>query len=288
MKQTIVELGWLLLGTLTCVCQDKPQTPAEQFQALRKEYHLSTSASRPLTDAERMQFIGKVYQHHFKVADKLVALAEQYPTDPVALDALLLALWQVNGTPWPVELVGEDTARRRAFDLLLRHHILSERLGELCERISYGFCQEYETFLRAVRSKNPHLQVHAVATLSLAQYLSGRVQRLELVRQQPAMARQFEALFGKEYIAQQMQRPTEPIMNEVAALLEEVIAKHGNATLPNGDVIAPRAQALLHEIRYLSVGKRAPDIVGEDQDGQRFRLSDYRGKVVLLDFWSYV
>jgi len=32
-------------------------------------------------------------------------------------------------------------------------------------------------------------------------------------------------------------------------------------------------------------GKRAPDIVGEDADGVQFKLSDYRGKVVLLDFW---
>ena len=43
---------------------------------------------------------------------------------------------------------------------------------------------------------------------------------------------------------------------------------------------------VLHEIRHLSVGKEAPDIEGEDQDGKRFKLSDYRGKVVLLDFWS--
>lgn len=32
-------------------------------------------------------------------------------------------------------------------------------------------------------------------------------------------------------------------------------------------------------------GKRAPDITGEDADGVRFKLSDYQGKVVLLDFW---
>lgn len=36
----------------------------------------------------------------------------------------------------------------------------------------------------------------------------------------------------------------------------------------------------------LAIGKVAPDIVGEDIDGQSFKLSDYRGKVVVLDFWG--
>ncbi len=36
----------------------------------------------------------------------------------------------------------------------------------------------------------------------------------------------------------------------------------------------------------IEVGKTAPEIEGEDLDGKRFKLSDYRGKVVLLDFWG--
>jgi cytochrome oxidase Cu insertion factor (SCO1/SenC/PrrC family) len=36
----------------------------------------------------------------------------------------------------------------------------------------------------------------------------------------------------------------------------------------------------------LEVGNLAPDIDGEDIDGVKFKLSDYRGKVVLLDFWA--
>jgi cytochrome oxidase Cu insertion factor (SCO1/SenC/PrrC family) len=35
-----------------------------------------------------------------------------------------------------------------------------------------------------------------------------------------------------------------------------------------------------------SVGSVAPTIEGEDVDGARFQLSDYRGKVVVLDFWG--
>jgi hypothetical protein len=30
----------------------------------------------------------------------------------------------------------------------------------------------------------------------------------------------------------------------------------------------------------------APEIVGEDIEGNPLRLSDYRGKVVALDFWA--
>ena len=35
-----------------------------------------------------------------------------------------------------------------------------------------------------------------------------------------------------------------------------------------------------------AVGSVAPEIQGEDVDGVRFQLSDYRGKVVVLDFWG--
>ncbi len=35
----------------------------------------------------------------------------------------------------------------------------------------------------------------------------------------------------------------------------------------------------------LAAGRPAPEIEGVDAQGQRFRLSDYRGRVVLLHFW---
>jgi cytochrome oxidase Cu insertion factor (SCO1/SenC/PrrC family) len=35
-----------------------------------------------------------------------------------------------------------------------------------------------------------------------------------------------------------------------------------------------------------AVGQVAPDIEGDDLDGVPFKLSDYRGKVVVLDFWG--
>jgi peroxiredoxin len=39
-------------------------------------------------------------------------------------------------------------------------------------------------------------------------------------------------------------------------------------------------------MRNLAVGKPAPQIEGVDLDSVAFKLSDYQGKVVLLDFWG--
>ena len=247
-----------------------------------------TGSSRPLTDAERLKFVGRAYKHHYAVALKFLELAEKYPNDPIALDALMQAVWQVNSTPWPVELVGEDTARPRAFELLQRDHIRSDKLGPLCQRISYGFCKEYETFLRAVLAKNPHRDVQATACLSLAHFLNNRLQRVDLCREQPELAKEFAGLYGKEYLAELLRQDRDKAIKEIEAVFEQAAEKYGDVKLPDGDTVAERAKAELFEIRHLSVGKEAPDIEGEDQDGKRFKLSDYRGKVVLLDFWSYV
>ena len=51
-------------------------------------------------------------------------------------------------------------------------------------------------------------------------------------------------------------------------------------------VTAALAAAAPHNPRDLEIGKVAPDIQGEDVDGKAFKLSDYRGKVVVLDFWG--
>src|SRR5262245_57729210 len=141
--------------------QDKPPTPAEQFNALRQEYNRASGSGVPLTDWERLKFVGRAYKHHYALAVKFLELAEKHPTDPVALDCLIQAVWQVNTTPWPVELVGEDTARPKAFELIQRDHIKSDKLGPLCQRVSYGFCKEYETFLRAALAKSPHKHIQA-------------------------------------------------------------------------------------------------------------------------------
>ena len=52
------------------------------------------------------------------------------------------------------------------------------------------------------------------------------------------------------------------------------------------EALLKTVKSKLFVVKNLSVGKVAPDIVGTDVDGVEFKLSDYRGKVVFLDFWG--
>ena len=51
--------------------------------------------------------------------------------------------------------------------------------------------------------------------------------------------------------------------------------------------LADQAKPILNEITQRSVGNVAPEITAEDLEGVPFKLSDYRGKVVMLDFWGH-
>jgi hypothetical protein len=266
--------------------QNRPATPAEQYKALLDAQALASSSGRVLSDEERMTFIGQTYKRWNELAAQFVALAERNPKDPVALDALIRAVWYVNTTPWPVELVGTDDVRAKAFTLLLRDHVRSEKLAPLCERVAGGFAEEYETFLRALLKQNPHREVQAQACLALAHYLANRSQRLDLITAQPRAAREFADLYGKEYLDRLQHQDRGKATSEAEALFERALRDYGDVKLSGAGTIGEKAKLGLFELRNLVVSKVAPEIEADDQDGRRFRLSDYRGKVVLIDFWS--
>src|SRR5207248_7421683 len=99
-----------------------------------------------------------------KVALRFLELAEKHPKEPIAVDALIQVVRVYNSSAHPA---GKDSPGARAVALLLRDHVRSAKLGEVCQRIAFGFRKEYETFLRTVMDRNPHKEVQALARLSL-------------------------------------------------------------------------------------------------------------------------
>jgi hypothetical protein len=263
--------------------QNRRATPAQQYQAILKEYQVAASG-RGSSDDDRRKSIARVDRLRNSLARRFLELAEKYPTDPIAVDALIQAVWMVNHNSYPAG--GKDSPRGKALTLLLRKHVRSEKLGPICLRISSGFREEYETFLRTVLEKNPHKNARALACLALAQFLKDRLQRLDRLKEQPELAREHEKLFGKDYLAALRRQDRVKGAREVETLFEQAGKKYGDEKIPYDGTVGEKARAELFEFRHLLVGKMAPDIEGEDQDGKKFKLSDYRGKVVLLDFWN--
>jgi hypothetical protein len=265
--------------------QETAAVPGVQYKELMEE---SNGIARGLweskTDEERMA----VAERMVKLTPRFLELAEKNPGDAVAMDCLVQVLgqeiWLVNNTKHPGR--GTESLEGRAIALLLEHHLQSPQMGVVCQRACYGFRRECGRFLRTVMEKSPHREVQGLACLRLAQFLNGRMRRFDLVQGNPEMAKRYEGLFGKEYLDELKRMDRAEAIKEVEAFFTRAAEQFADVKLPYDVLVGVTAKSELHEIRHLSVGKQALEIEGDDENGARFKLSDYRGKAVLLYFWS--
>lgn len=68
---------------------------------------------------------------------------------------------------------------------------------------------------------------------------------------------------------------------------ERLIADFADVKPKRGSAYAERAKAYIFEMDHLQIGMVAPDFQSIDENGQKFSIADYRGKVVVLDFWGH-
>jgi hypothetical protein len=265
---------------------EKTAAPLDQYKAILKEFGEAANANwKATTDAERKQAAARVEP----LPLKLLELAEKNPKEPWVLDALTHIItqeyWLDNYSShagW-----GAESRQAKALAILLRDHITSDKLGESCKRAQFGFRKECETFLRTVLEKNPHRAVRGEACLRLALFLNGRLNRLDLLKEQPDVNRRYEGLYGKDYLDLLRRQDRAKAVAEIEAVFEQAAAMFGDIELAWGGKVGDNAKTELFALRNLSIGKQAPDIEGPDENAVRFKLSDYRGKVVLLYFWQH-
>src|SRR5262245_2618422 len=277
----------LVRGLTIAAPQNKRAAPAEQYQAILKEFGEAANANwKATTDEERKQAAARVEP----LPLKLLELAEQNPNESWTLDALTNVVtqeyWLDNYSSHPGW--GKDSRQARAIAILLRDYVRSDKLGETCKRVQFGFRKECETFLRTVLEKNPHKDLQGQACLRLALFLNLRLNRLDLLSGQPDLSKRYEGLYGKDYLDALRRQDRSRAVAEVEAIFERAAQKYGDVKMPFGGTVGDNARTELFALRHLAVGKEAADIEGLDQDGVRFKLSDYRGKVVLLYFWQQV
>ena len=274
-------------------CQTEVSPASREYSAIREANRAVGGGLRNAkSDLERKAAVERIGT----LSSEFVDLAKKYPDDPIALAALTQAVqmvnstnsgalqtWELNSSHFPSG--SSDGSATRIVSLVLQDHLRSDGLGPVIDRMRYGYRFEYEMCLSAIFKKNPHHQVQALACLSLAQYLHDRLRLLRLVEDRPELVLCYNIVFGKDYLPKLRRLGQAELSARIETLLERAAGEYANVNFRH-QTIGEWAASELHELRHLGVGELAPEISGADQDGKQFNLSDYRGKVVLLYFWS--
>jgi hypothetical protein len=238
-----------------------PPSAQEEYSSLAKEHRAEqqklVNEIQATKNAEDRQKLVKQYiKLGEKYSGRFVALAEKYPKDPVAVDALIWVL-NNNRSPGSKDL-------EKAVSLLIKDYTKDKKMAQVSQQLPYLSPSEAGVkLLRAVLEKNPDREAKGQACLGLAKVLKSQ----------------------SEMAARDKKPDADKLAKEAEKYFEEVVQKYGDLKTFQG-TLEKQAKGELYELKHLTVGKQAPEIEGEDVDGKKFKLSDYRGKVVLLDFWG--
>ena len=234
----------------------EPTAAAKQYHALLAEYEDEGGA--------------RLFSKRF------LRLAEQHPQDPAAVDALLWVVAEVRGRA--------DTTR--ALELLKQHLGNSSKLGAAAKDIASSRSVAAEALLRAVVEKSPHQKAQAHACYYLAELLDLEGSLVAQLEENPELAPRVLEYYGEEYGKHLSSLKSTVLTKEREKVYSQILDSFASVEL-QGATLGPIAKKRLFQIRHLSVGKVAPEIKGEDIRGKEFKLSDHRGKVVMLSFWGH-
>lgn len=258
---------------------DKPQSASEQFKAILEEYSKGQQDffkkySEAKSDEERSKAV-EARPNPEGTGRRLLEFAAKTTDEGVAADSLVWIVANVRSGELPDKALGQ----------LSEKYIKSEKLGSVCTALVYSDSPQAEAFLRNALEKSPHRSVQGPACYALAQFMKQQSELMDQLKNRPELAARYAEMRGKEAADRLASRDPKQIAAEIESLLGRIVQSYGDLAFGN-KTLGQAAERELFEIQHLSVGCVAPEIDGEGIDGQKLRLSDYRGKVVMLDFWG--
>jgi hypothetical protein len=270
-----------------CLCLILPlplkgasSSPAKtEYDKLKQEYkdaqeNYSKARQKAKTEAERSKL---KYPSGEEYARRFLEIAKKYPQDAAALDSLA----------WILENSRSGEGLDRALELLLTNYANDEKVGNVLSRLGYSRSDEIEPFLRGMAEKSSLRENRGKALFTLARIIKRRAANTEdIQRSDPESTKDMKNWLGEKTFAALQASDPASFRKEAEQLFETVIAKY--ADVKGSDrTLGESAKSDLFELRNLAIGLVAQDIEGEDLDGKKFKLSEYRGKVVVLDFWGH-
>jgi hypothetical protein len=154
-------------------------------------------------------------------------------------------------------LIGMNTAKMYAE--IAENHAGNPKIKTLM--LTLGRTQG-EAFLLKVLDKNPDKSVQAQACFMIAEAAAALVDR------------------------EKDKAKSEELAEKAVMYFERAKAEFGDVVY-QGDKMANVADGAMFSLKFLRPGKPVPEIEGPDMDGKTFKISDYKGKVVMLDFWGH-
>lgn len=194
-------------------------------------------------------------------APRFLALAEKNPKDPAAIDSLT----------WAMQTSGGSTAKngvyQQALKMVRSAYLDSPDIKKLFSMLANSNDTESIQVMRDVIAKHPDRKVQAKAAKSLASGLENAVQQAKMIQSRPDMRKNYEEQAGKELIENLLVKADQN-KKDAAELTKLVQDKYADV-FPN-----------------LAIGQPAPEVINKDLNDKTVKLSDLKGRVVVLDIWA--
>ncbi|WP_373649726.1 trypsin-like peptidase domain-containing protein [Schlesneria sp. DSM 10557] len=181
---------------------------------------------------------------------RLLKIASENPKTSTAFEAMFVALVLLS------DYYPQSSAiapLHQVTSQLLRDHLEDDAFDIAVELVGDFDLTPAKNFLTEVINRSPDKETQGIACLLLA--------RLLIASEKP----------GPKV--------------EGIRLLERVINEFSDVVLRDKPIVKEAERVLFAE-RHLAIGVKAPEIIGRDVAGNEFKLSDHRGKVVMLSFFA--
>lgn len=301
---------------------DKPMSAKEQFTTLVKEFNADRSKLIPEINKAKGEEQDKLVEQYYGMgknyAEKFLKLAADNPTDPVAADALFWVLQNGGAESKKAEAkVVELIPDMKLTDLSRNlppftspaavYEAIAARAAKMDDDPVLPELLSWVATTRVASPKSAELATAATARL-LKEYPDnpaiGRICQVLARSRNPKDAETLKSIVESSKSAAVKAEATYALGQQLAAKLDELtdkpdelekVASEAEKVLASAvemfgkaelDTRKSTAENELSAFRTTRVGKEAPEIAGKDLDGNEFKLSDYRGKVVMLDFWG--
>ena len=245
------------------------------YKEFEKKYEAAPTKDQNALRVQASEKSMELYAPHLA---KILELLQPHAGEKEAVDGLI---WITERSRLNFKL------QMQAMEILQKHHLVHPKVIEMTYHNKHSGLPWVSRFLRT-QLESPFLpseQRHRIlAALAVSLQKQATIPLMnEEFPNSDIMGTKLDA--GSE-LNSLSQRDVPKLEAEAIERFTELKAKYAEKDLRGGVNCGKLAESSIFEIQNLKVGKQAPELAGEDLDGVKFKLSDYRGKVVMISFWA--